>query len=52
MNVYRFLCAAWWPHPVHDTLRVIQTDHTLVFECSCGEKLGVPLVAAHDLELL
>lgn len=52
MNVYRFLCAAWWPHPVHDSLRVSQDAHTLVFTCSCGEKLGLPLEAAADLALL
>lgn len=51
-NTYKLLAASWWPHPAHGRIDVMYMDDALVYRCACGETLGIPLFAAHDLGLV
>jgi len=42
----------WWPHPVHGSIVITEHEHVVVFECSCGERFGLPTFVAHEYGMI
>lgn len=50
-NTYSLLAGTWCEHLLHGQIDVQQDEQLLVFQCACGECLGIPLDVAFEMQL-